>query len=97
MKISLLTDQVAFLAHEAARSVNPDLPAWHESAEAQEESMLLVQSYGKGESRATTMYTEEAHSVFNRVLELTAYRKPPTQVASAAGFDLSEGRKFNGC
>lgn len=97
MKISLLTDQVAFLAHEAARSVNPDLLAWHESAEAQEESMLLVQAYSKGESRPSAMYTEGADLVFNRVLELVAYRKPPTQVASATGFDLSEGRKFNGC
>ena len=97
MKVQLLADQVAYLAHEAARVVDPKLSAWAESAEAQTESMAIVRGYERGETVISQMYTGKAGVVFNRVVELAAKTKPPAQVAGVQGFDLGAGRKFNGC
>lgn len=97
MKMQLLADQVAFLAHEVARVVNPKLPAWEESAEAQNESMAIVRGYERGETVISTVYAGKAGAVFNCVVGLAAKSKPPTQVAGVQGFDVGAGRKFNGC
>lgn len=97
MKVQLLADQVAYLAHEAARVVDPKLPAWAGSAEAQTESMAIVRGYERGETVISQLYTGEAAEVFNRLVELTAKAKPATQVAGAMGIDVGAERKFNGC
>ena len=97
MKVQLLADQVAFLAHEAARVVDPKLPAWTESAEAQTESMAIVRGYERGETVISQMYTDKADVVFNRIVELTARAKPAAQVAGVVGIDVGAERKFNGC
>ena len=97
MKIQLLADQVAFLAHEAARVVDPKLPVWAESAEAQTESMAIVRGYERGETVISQMYTRKAGVVFNRIVELAARAKPAAQVAGVVGIDVGAERKFNGC
>lgn len=97
MKVQLLADQVAYLAHEAARVVDPKLPAWAESAEAQTESMAIVRGYERGETVISQMYTRKAGVVFNRIVELAAKAKPATQVAGVFGIDVGAERKFNGC
>ena len=97
MKIQLLADQVAFLAHEAARVVDPELPVWHESTEAQNESMAIVRGYECGETVISPMYAEQAGEMFNAIVRRCTKAKPRTQVAGVTGIDLSAGRKFNGC
>ncbi len=97
MKVQLLADQVAYLAHEAAKVVNPKLPAWAGSAEAQTESMAIVRGYERGETVISQLYMGEAGEVFNRIVELTAKAKPATQVAGVMGIDVGAERKFNGC
>lgn len=97
MQVQLLADQVAYLAHEAARVVDPKLPAWAESAEAQTESMAIVRGYERGETVISQMYTRKAGVVFNRIVELSARAKPAAQVAGVVGIDVGAGRKFNGC
>ena len=97
MKVQLLADQVAYLAHEAARVVDPKLPAWAESAEAQTESMAIVRGYERGETVISEMYTRKAGVVFNRIVELAARAKPAAQVAGVVGIDVGAERKFNGC
>ncbi len=97
MKVQLLADQVAYLAHEAAKVVDPKLPAWAGSAEAQTESMAIVRGYERGETVISQLYTGEAAEVFNRLVELTAKAKPVTQVAGVMGIDVGAERKFNGC
>lgn len=97
MKVQLLADQVAYLAHEAARVVDPELPAWTGSAEAQTESMAIVKGYERGETVISQMYMDKAGAVFNRMVELAAKSKPATQVAGVAGIDVGAERKFNGC
>mgnify|MGYP003601893990 FL=1 len=97
MKVQLLADQVAYLAHEAARVVDPKLPAWAESAEAQTESMAIVRGYERGETVISQMYTRKAGVVFNRIVELAARAKPAAQVAGVVGIDVGAERKFNGC
>lgn len=97
MKVQLLADQVAYLAHEAARVVDPKLSAWAESAEAQTESMAIARGYERGETVISQLYTGEAAEVFNRLVELTARAKPAAQVAGVVGIDVGAERKFNGC
>lgn len=97
MKVQLLADQVAYLAHEAARVVDPKLSAWAESAEAQTESTAIVRGYERGETVISQLYIGEAAEVFNRLVELTAKAKPATQVAGVMGIDVGAERKFNGC
>ena len=97
MKVQLLADQVAYLAHEAARVVDSKLSAWAGSAEAQTESMAIVRGYERGETVISQLYTGEAAEVFNRLVELTANAKPATQVAGVMGIDVGAERKFNGC
>lgn len=97
MQVQLLADQVAYLAHEAARVVDPKLPAWAESAEAQTESMAIVRGYERGETVISQMYTRKAGVVFNRIVELSARAKPAAQVAGVVGIDVGAERKFNGC
>lgn len=97
MKVQLLADQVAYLAHEAAKVVDPKLSAWAESAEAQTESMAIVRGYERGETVISQLYTGEAAEVFNRLVELTAKAKPAAQVAGVMGIDVGAERKFNGC
>ena len=96
MKVQLLADQVAFLAHEAARVVDPKLPAWAENAEAQTESMAIVRGYERGETVISQMYTRKAGVVFNRIVGLAARTKPAAQVAGVVGIDVGAERKFNG-
>ena len=97
MKVQLLADQVAYLAHEAARVVDPKLSAWAESAEAQTESMAIVRGYERGETVISQMYTDKADVVFNRIVELAARAKPAAQVAGVVGIDVGAERTFNGC
>ena len=97
MKVQLLADQVAYLAHEVARVVDPKLSAWAESSEAQTESMAIVRGYERGETVISQLYTGEAAEVFNRLVELTAKAKPAAQVAGVVGIDVGAERKFNGC
>ena len=97
MKIQLLADQVAFLAHEAARVVDPKLPAWVESAEAQTESMAIVRGYERGETVISQMYMRKAGVVFDRIVGLSARARPAAQVAGVVGIDVGAERKFNGC
>ena len=97
MKVQLLADQVAYLAHEAAKVVDSKLPAWVGSAEAQTESMAIVRGYERGETVISQLYTGEAAEVFNRLVELTAKAKPAVQVAGVMGIDVGAERKFNGC
>lgn len=97
MKINLLADQVAFLAHEAARVVDPKLPEWLDSSEAQTQSMLRVRGYEKGEDITAALYNKKALVMFDRIVAMAGRAKPATQRAGVIGIDVGAERIFNGC
>ena len=96
MRVDLMSDQAAFLAHEAARAVQPELPSWRADPHAQTQSMLLVQSYQVGATVQSNYYTEVALAVMQNVFQASlqrTYVEPAIQVAGVQAIESANELK----